>query len=113
MVAGLQILSSGFLVTLFTENYRAIPHLGGLPDSSEVLLTCQTRNRPFFLKGLYIAAFWAFQFAATIADLNYAVYSKLGIFLHTIWHNRYLKVTPTKNQDDTLSGTEDYELKHT
>jgi len=51
MVAGLQILSSGFLGTLFTENHWAIPCLGGLPDKSEVLLAC---HLPDFLKILNI-----------------------------------------------------------
>jgi hypothetical protein len=74
MLAGLQILSSGFLVTLFTENYRAIPHLGGLPDSSEVLLTCHVLHYgicPHYCTNENnLNTFWAFSFATTIADLR-------------------------------------------
>jgi len=55
----------------------------------------------------YLKAFYVFAFSGKIADLNYAVYSNLGIFLHTIWHNLSLKVTPSP-QYSLVFVAEDY-----
>jgi len=45
-----------------------------------------------------INAFGTLKNATTIADLRYAVYSNLDIFLSMILHNVFLKVTPTPTQ---------------
>jgi hypothetical protein len=59
---------------------------------------------------LHIIAFWIFQIPDKIADLNYAIYSNLGIFLHTICHNLSPKVTPSLQPFDAR-GIKDYRMK--
>jgi hypothetical protein len=47
----------------------------------------------------------------SITDLNYAVYSNLGFFLHTIRHNLSLKVAPTNLRGLQMKPAEDLRLK--
>ena len=49
-------------------------HIGGDSSHLKVTISCHTRNRMNFfqycIKGLYIAAFWTFQFPTTIAVIE-------------------------------------------
>jgi hypothetical protein len=56
------------------EEKRETQPIVDCSNQLKVVFACHTRNRSIFfhycIKGLYIAAFWAFQFATTIAEVE-------------------------------------------
>ena len=78
MVAGLQILSSGFSglhsVKFITLQYGEIPYVGGPLGPVKVKEACHTRNYLISLRycinGLHLTTYLGFKFSTNIADSN-------------------------------------------